>query len=496
MLIFLITAFLLVVIIQWFVESSYFERSAVAAKDGSKSSLYQITPLPYAKHVIIISLDTTRADHLGCYGNSWIKTPNLDALAAQGYLFENLYTPIPSTLASHTTLFTGRQPRFHGVPNNSYYVSEDNILLTQILKKAGFTTLGFIGAAPLRTKTGFSRGFDFYDDDWLIDPAVDVTPRLQRSAAAVTDSVIAELEKIKLPERLFLFVHYYDPHYHYLPREPWFSDYNDVDFSGMPYSYNSVTPASREGILFQKSKVGIVRRQYASEISYMDFHLGRLFEYLKKKNILDDAVVLVTSDHGEELGERVRPTGHGATVFNIESHTVGILRLPDTHGGGTRINAALGQESLMPTLLKYLSLKLPEHIQGSPLELGDINAFAGQYPLFCEATRWWKGDVPKGISSWPNMGKFRSIRGVRYKYMQSPQLGQDALFDMQNDPLERKNLLVEPSPEVLKMRQQMGTLLKEWSTRLGTIIPQKPSSEDINEQLEQLEALGYMKKNL
>lgn len=172
-----------------------------------------------ARHVILISLDTTRPDHLGCYGNEWIQTPSLDALARESILFTDHLTPATTTLASHASLFTGLYPHSHGVPRNGFTLDPANVTLARILKDAGFTTAGFLGSFALDSRFGIASGFDVFDERFDTMVGQEGADQNQRRAPAVTQAVIEYLEGNGVPRHLFLFAHYFDPHQPYAPTE-------------------------------------------------------------------------------------------------------------------------------------------------------------------------------------------------------------------------------------------------------------------------------------
>lgn len=161
------------------------------------------------RHVILISLDTTRRDHFGCYGNPWIRTPNMDALSAESILFTDYSTVVSTTLASHTSLFTGKYPHAHGVPRNGFMVNTENKMIAEILQDAGFRTVGFPGSFALDSRFDFAQGFDYYDEDFDILVGTGGVDQNQRNAEKVTNSVIHYLEEDGTGRNLFLFVHYF-----------------------------------------------------------------------------------------------------------------------------------------------------------------------------------------------------------------------------------------------------------------------------------------------
>ncbi|MBU0638832.1 MAG: sulfatase, partial [Planctomycetes bacterium] len=321
-----------------------------------------------ARHVIVISLDTTRADHLGCYGNTEVRTPNIDALAAESILFTDYMTVVPTTLSSHLSLFTGKYSHTHGTPRNGFMVNRENLLLTEILQEAGFHTAGFIGSFALESRFDFNQGFDHYDERFERFVSVIGAEHNERPAESVTNAVISYLDEIGIPDKLLLFVHYFDPHEPYDPPPP----YNTM-YGGARRVTPEHTEVVRQGIRQAGHEATVeaqvLARNYAGEISYMDEHVGRLLEDLRQRGVLDQALVLVTSDHGENFWEHRFYFNHGLTTYQTTLHAVCLLRLPRAAHGGTRVEQLVASIDVLPTLLSYLGLEIPPGVEGEALDL-------------------------------------------------------------------------------------------------------------------------------
>ncbi len=226
-------------------------------------------PGPRRPNIILITLDTTRADHLGCYGRAGAATPNLDALARAGALFESAISPAPLTLPSHATIMTGLVPRRHGVRDNALFrLDPSHRTVASILRAAGYSTAAAVGASVLDRSTGIGQGFGVYDDRVRIGRRSEFNFE-ERAASQVTATARELLES--LPAPFFLWVHYYDPHYPYVPPLPYARA-----FSASPYD---------------------------GEIAFVDEAVGRLLEGLRAKGAEAATLVVVAGDHGESLGE-------------------------------------------------------------------------------------------------------------------------------------------------------------------------------------------------
>jgi arylsulfatase A-like enzyme len=303
------------------------------------------------QHVVLITLDTTRADHLGAYGST-VSTPHLDALAAESVVFEQAAAACTTTLPSHVSLMSGRWPLFHGVARNGYVVSRENVMLAEILAGAGFRSIGVSAALELSDLVDFSQGFDVWDQDPESYAGHVVANRDARRAEEITDAAISLLDEAG-DERLFLFVHYVDPHAPYDPPEPFRSAHGDVP-EGLVGDFAEVRrakrlhrgtalepPNPRGGLpnLLDETVTGRTRRRavgndallarlYAGEVSYMDHHLGRLLRELRERGLSEDALVIVTADHGETFWEHEDLWSHGLAVYDTNARIPLIVRFP------------------------------------------------------------------------------------------------------------------------------------------------------------------------
>ncbi|MEK7794515.1 MAG: sulfatase [Candidatus Hydrogenedentota bacterium] len=432
-------------------------------------------------HVVFISLDTARPDYLGLYGHPWVKTPNLDELAAESVVFEDAMTPAPTTLAAHTAMMTSTYPHTHGVPRNGFVVSDENVTLAEILRAAGYSTAAIVGAFPLLHRFELDQGFDLYDDKsahgdfW------------QRTAEEVTDATLRYVAQRGPGGPLFLFVHYFDAHAPYSPGKVWFNPYREqpVEDPGHP-----ITPDWMEVMTGKKSmgaRKYLVQR-YAAEITYLDHHLGRLLEGLRQAGIVDNAIIIVTSDHGESLWDNGPWFDHGQNTVQSVIHAVGILRLPGARHGGTRVGVPVSTLDWMPTVLAYAGITAPPGIDGRAIDLNGDAPRVGPRDLFCEAT---KPFTVEREGEWYNAQKERCIRSENYKFVYSPYANTRALFNVADDPYDHKNLLDAPTPEIEKLAAELEAKLAAWH---ASAAPKSSAFDQENEQetRDQLEALGYV----
>jgi len=439
------------------------------------------------RHVIIVSMDTTRADHFGFMGNPSIKTPRLDAIAAESIVLTDCMTVSPTTLPSHTSLFTGKYPHHHGSAWNGYMVHPDNVMLAEILKGAGFTTAGFAGSFALDKRFDIDQGFDTYDQtfDLLLDGGR--AGGNQRRAEQVTDAVVAYLDAREIPDRLFLFAHYFDPHQPYAAPVPFHGMYD-------PKGGLALSPIIEidEGLEYDPEKQQVGRRLiplYAAEVSYMDFHIGRLFDELQQRGILDDAILLVTSDHGETFMEHQRYFNHGKSVYQTTMHSVCVIRLPGGEGGGRKIEELVANIDLLPTLLDILGISPPPGIDGVAIPLGVTRDIVDQRTRFGQAT------LPRNRHEtdprWFNILKARYIRSGQYKLIQTPYRETEELYDLESDPGEQRNLLEDPSQETLEIAARLRVELTAWAESADPL-PSRFDPSQMDDTIERLKSLGYL----
>src|SRR6266705_3153283 len=251
---------------------------------------------PSSPNVVFITIDTLRPDHLGCYGDKQIRTPNIDALAADSTRFERAYTAVPVTLPSHTVIFTGTYPMLSGVHDfAANKLSPNQPTLASVLREEGYTTGAVIGSAVLDSRFGLNHGFDFYYDHFDFNRLQESNlDEMERPGNIVADVTLDWLSK-NYQKKFFLWMHLYDPHYPYRPPAPYSEQYKD--------------------------------RPYDGEIAFADAQVGRLIRFLKDKNLYRNTVVVLAGDHGEGLGEHGEKT-HGFFIYNATLRVPLILHLP------------------------------------------------------------------------------------------------------------------------------------------------------------------------
>lgn len=356
---------------------------------SSPALRWQVTPArpapkPGAPSVVLVTLDTTRADHLGVYG-ARTATPNLSRLAAEGVLYEAALAPIPVTGPSHTSLMTGLGPWSHGVLLNGIPAPADRETLAERLAAEGYRTGAFVSAYVLNHTIGLSRGFTTYDDDFsslkgaeallgarlLAALSRNLNPDLvlERRGDATIDDAIAWLQEGDESRPYLLWVHLFDPHGPYAPPAP----YDTAYYEGDPKSPSHTSMAQVKGVAayLQDSLQGVtdaawVVAQYDGEISFADAQLGRLLDAIDARGDAARTVVVVAGDHGESLGEHGVWFNHGDDLYDPSLHVPLVMRgagLP----AGARVSEVVELIDVAPTLYALLGLTGPEGVDGRVL---------------------------------------------------------------------------------------------------------------------------------
>jgi len=392
---------------------------------------------PAKPNVLLITVDTLRADHLGCYASKTVRTPAIDALAARGVLFARAFAHTPSTLPSHTNILLGMTPNAHGVHDNSnFIVREDFLTLAEWLKAEGYATGAFVGAFPLDSRFGLGQGFDVYDDNYGSQGPTDMV-FVERKADVVVGKALEWLERRTGP--WFLWVHVFDPHQPYEPPEPFRSQY-----PGSPYD---------------------------GEIAFADSALGKLLGFLEDRNLRDRTAVIFTADHGESLGEHGEST-HGYFAYNAVLRVPLILDLPGTKPG--RVEANVCHVDIFPTVCGFLGKKEPPGLQGrSLLPLVQGKSLAVR-PVYFEALTAYYN------RSWAPLRGY--IEG-REKYMDSPI---PEVYDLEKDFGELQNLADTSSLD--RCRKVFAGLVEAETSPLASQAGQATDRET----REKLHSLGYL----
>jgi arylsulfatase A-like enzyme/Tfp pilus assembly protein PilF len=405
---------------------------AAAAAGGAAAAPHRASP---RASVVLITIDTTRADHLGCYGASGAATPTLDGLAARGVRFEQALSPVPLTAPAHASILTGRVPRRHGLRDNVGFVLDAKVpTLAEALAASGYDTAAFVSAAVLDRAVGLDRGFKAYDDTVRVGDRRAFNYE-ERAASQTLDAVLARLPTLGTP--FFLWVHFYDPHFPYVPPEPFASR-----FKGRPYD---------------------------GEIAFVDAQVARLLDALRRRGATP--LVIVAGDHGESLGEHGEAT-HGIFLYQATQRVPMILYGPGVPSGRV-VRDTVGLVDVAPTIAALLDLpplpgedgrSLLPAIRGSRSEAADYE-MESFYAAF--AYGW---------------SPLRALVSGPWKYVGAPR---PELYELPTDPRESKDLVTSRASRATALSADLA------SRALGDVAV--PSDDgDAAERRARLGSLGYV----
>jgi len=394
-------------------------------------------------NLLLITLDTVRADSLSCNGSKKVHTPHLDRLARGGANFTRARTSVPLTLPAHASIMTGNYPPVHGVRDNgTYRLPEEQLTLAEVLDRQGYETAAFIGAFVLDRDFGIAQGFDVYDEGNWGTAGVLENLAAERSADTVRDAFASWLKGRPAEGPFFAWIHLYDPHAPYVPPEPFRKRY--------------------------------AKNPYAGEIAYTDTVVGKIVEDLESRKLLESTLIAVVGDHGEGLGEHGEQT-HSLLIYNSTIHVPMLLYSPRLIPSGKKVDHLTRTIDLAPTILDYLGVSQTVG-QGTSLR-----------PLI-EGKKPGKEIVAYSESLYPSLnlgwGELRGLETGRYRFILAPR---PELYDLTEDPGERENR-IDSNPEMGdRLERDLATLMDS----IGVSEGQSRQAVDARTE-EMLRSLGYV----
>jgi choline-sulfatase len=375
--------------------------------------------------VYLVTIDTLRADHVGCYGYKQVETPALDALATEGVRFTQAFTHSPITNTSHITILTGLLPSVHGVTDFGVPLPAQHVTAAELLKKRGYKTAAFIGAVILDSDSlapGLDRGFDFYDNFPAKTETKERWGRVERRGMEVVQHAETWFNKHRAGPH-FVWVHLYDPHDPYEPPSPFAEKYKDHLYDG--------------------------------EIAYADSALAHWIAFLKQAGAYDNAIIIVTGDHGEGLGEHGEDT-HGLFLYDSTLHVPLLVKMAGGKHRGAVIDAQVRTTDILPTILSATGVAAPAELNGESLApLIERKAEQADAPASSERALFGETDYPLRWGWAP----LRALRTHDTKWIEAPR---PELYDLRADSKELKNLYTADSVPVKTMQAEMA----KWKARL------------------------------
>ncbi len=403
--------------------------------------------------ILLVTIDTLRADHSSAYGYAVPTMPSLERLARRGTLFERVYAPTATTSPSHAALMTGRYPRTLGVMKNGHKLAGRFTTLAEALAGAGYQTAAFVSSIPVRARFGFDQGFEHYDDLFTVEGRSLGRPeggRLDRRAEHTTEAVARWMAGRHDPRPLFVWVHYVDPH---APYEA-------------PVAFAAEWPEGTSGRV----------KAYDGEIRFADSQLGRLVYIFERAAPAAGTVVAVTSDHGEGLGQHGWMF-HGINLYEEAVRIPLVMSWPGKIEAGARIPAAAELTDVAATILRLVGLEVPGSFGGRDL-FGQLPAG----PVYLERRRYRSSEV-YGV---PVAGPMHAVIDGTTKFIVAPEEDRRELYDLSADPGETRNLADTDSARATRLAGR----LQAWVGANPEVRPDRPNVPDGLGQ--RLRALGYV----
>lgn len=408
-------------------------------------------------NVLVVTLDTTRADRLGPYGYPNAGTPHYDALAAEGFVFEQASSSAPVTLPSHSTIFTGTYPPHHGVRDNgAFRLPEERLTLAEILREHGWDTGAVVASVPVTRQFGIAQGFDFFDDD-VSATVEDLHGRRitkqnnlffdERTAVRVNDAMLPWLRQTR-SKPFFAWIHYWDAHQ---PQQP-------------PSPYAELYPSD----------------PYQGEIAYVDSSFGVVVDALRETGQWNETLVVVVADHGEGLGQHREDT-HSLLAYETTLHVPMILKIPGLDGGA-RVSRRVGTVDIVPTILDFLGLEVPAEVQGESLRTAIQDPAQRGRERDQRSVYYAEALTPRLSFGW---GELRVLYHQGQKYIHGPR---PELYDLHADPFESSDLIEQHPEQQARRHDQLQKLLDRIASDAAA-----DATHDIDAETKQkLAALGYI----
>jgi arylsulfatase A-like enzyme len=440
---------------------------------------------PPRPNILLVSIDSLRADHVHAYGYGPETSPAIDRLAREGVLFRTAVSPTSWTLPAHLSLFTGLTPQQHGVVADDQRLRDDAPLLSEVLWRKGYTTVGFVSAPYLDSAYGFDRGFEHYDDYTIAKRSFADSQRGPTSPALLRlfEDWFAAWKAGGRQRPFFAFVHMWDVHYDYTPPRP-FDTWFDPDYTGAVTGEDFETnPAIHPGMAARD--LAHVVALYDGEIRYTDLHLGLILDRLRAAGVLDDTIVVVTADHGDEFFEHGRK-GHKQALYDESVRVPLVMRFPARIPAGRIVDAQVRLIDVATTIIALAGLPAQPGFGSA----GPPEAYAAQ-----DLTRWIDGAPSEVLPALPAFGHLigdapvpvASLRTARQKLIvELDGARHEELFDLARDPGEHTDLAQRTPATADTLRQE----LVAWgeAQRVDRLAEAAPLSEESRERLRQL---GY-----
>ncbi len=460
-----------------------FLRRSAAAAAGLTLAYGGCTRLRRVRNVVLITIDTLRADHVGCYGYPRPVSPFIDTLAEQGILFRNAIAASSHTNPSHASIFTSLYPVQHRLHTNAHMRLDRSIYtMAHMFADAGYETAAFCSVHFLVSLKGGFAAFDTTANrDW----------KSYRRANRTIDSALSWLRERTPADKLFLWVHLYDPHNPYYTTGKCFTEIEVGSQAEQDDLVRYWTEVQGVPMDFWKTEQRLVQRfnNYDAEIRFVDKEIKRLYEFFEQEGLNSDALWVITSDHGEGLGNHGY-AGHGKHIYNEQLHVPLLFCFTNRTYAGMQLDGLVRHVDILPTLADIIDASLdkqPLSIQGGSLVPVMSRAERGPSAQYAFAQRRPPELAENTRSPW-EPGEIYSLQNLKFKYIYHSE-GEDEFYNLESDRLEMDNLMGDPSPIKDEMKK---TVTAMYDTLLCESKGVTAGGID-KSRLEELKALGYVK---
>lgn len=421
--------------------------------------------LPKASNVILIVVDTLRADHLSCYGYNRKTSPNIDNLSLDSALFKNAISTAPWTAPSIGSLLTSQYPSVLGFIDDAVKIDDKFLTLAEIFKGNYYKTKGIISHEYVSHSVGFNQGFDSYDEDNSRGTG-------HISSPSITEKAISFIKKHHKKHKFFLFLHYFDPHCNFYmhPSYNYYPNYSGTLTSGL-----TILELLKKAPTMSADDIKYIKALYDSEISFTDEYIGKLLDKLKELRLYNNSLIIFTADHGEAFCERGDYwIGHCKTLYQELIHVPLIIKLPGNNKKKI-IDKYISLIDLMPTIIDYAGLRIPNEHEGEIVNINDEKELKSKIIM----------------SETKKKANLQSVIRRPWKFIYEPNQNLKQLFNLKKDPIESKNVALK-NERILK---EMETILQKWNdyVKLKKSEAKAQIPDFTEEQKKRLKSLGYIK---
>ena len=459
---------------------------------------------PILPNIMLIVMDTVRADHLSCYGYYRNTSPNLDAMAREGVIFTNAISPSPWTLPSHASMFTGLYPSQHGLNHRNFKLSPQATTLADVLRNIGYQTVGFSCNPWVGKASGLDQGFEEFYEIWLPKDMPSIirlgekllrlvnTGEMDKGAAQANLKIKKWLGRWDRSKPFFIFVNYIEPHLGYYPPPP----YNELF---LEVSREKAEGVNQDPIAYMARKVemteedfDILKSLYDGEIAYLDSRMGEIFSLMREMRILDETLLIITSDHGENIGDH-NLMDHQLCLYDSLIKVPLVIRYPKLISRGRTVSSPVQTVDILPTIFSILQdHETGNHLKGLPGKniLNTNNnvtrAVVAEYSRPLLTLRAFRSRFPE-FNRMPHDREIKAFVKDGVKYIWSSD-GRDELYDLNQDPRESENII---NKEPLKL-SELRVSLARWVSSVSSRSTKARSATFDRATSEKLRSLGYI----